>query len=63
MLDSNILGESSFNKFYTGAGYRALEKLIRQASPLLEVTRIKRSDSKEISIEEFLTEIEKLSIY
>jgi hypothetical protein len=63
MLDSNTLGEASFNKFYTASGYRALEKLIRTASPLLEQIKIKRSDSKTLSIEEFLTEIQKLTIW
>jgi hypothetical protein len=60
--DSNVLGESSFNTFYSSAGLRALMKIVNETPELLYDIRIITDTNKRLSIEEFLADINKLKI-
>ena len=61
-LDSNLLGEASFNSFYTGAGMKALLKIVNQTPQLLTTLTIKTDRNESISVEEFLTRINQLKV-
>lgn len=61
-LDSNLLGEASFNSFYTGAGMQALLKIVNQTPQLLTTLTIKTDRNESISVEEFLTRINQLKV-
>lgn len=63
MLDSNILGEVSFNSFYSGAGFRALHKIINNNPELIAITTIKTDRNETLTVEEFLNCIQSLKIY
>ena len=60
--DTNILGESSFKTFYGGRGLTALMKMIEQYPEVLEDVVIKTDTGKTLTIEEFLTVIQPLTI-
>ena len=62
MLDTNLLGESSFNTFYAGSGLKALMKIVAQAPELLPQVTIKTDRNETISVEEFLTRIQPLKV-
>lgn len=62
MYDSNHLGTRSFKKFWPGQGLTALMKIANEQTELLEQCVIKTSEGKEITMEEFLTELDKLYI-
>lgn len=62
MLDTNLLGESSFNKFYSGQGLRALMKIVNTRPELLTQITIKTDQNKTLSVEEFLNEIQNLLV-
>ena len=57
------LGEISFNKFYPDDGFDIFSKMVDAADPNLYNFVVRRSDSIEyITVNEFLTEIEKYKI-
>ena len=60
--DSNLLGESSFNTFYSGQGLRALMKIVNTRPELLTQVTIKTDQNQTLSVEEFLTDIQKLKV-
>ena len=62
MLDTNLLGEASFAKFYPGSGLKALMKMVTQNPELLASVTIKTDRNESISVEEFLTRIQPLKI-
>ena len=62
MLETNLLGESSFNNFYSGRGLTALMKMIDKAPEMLEHVRIKSDKNENLSVEEFLTRLQPLKI-
>ncbi len=63
IADSNILGEVSFNSFYSGSGFRALHKIVNNNPELLAITKIKTDQNETLSVEEFLNRIRDLKIY
>jgi len=60
--DTNLLGESSFNKFYPGLGLKALMKMVDKNPELLTEVTIKTDQGKSLSVEEFLTDIQTLKV-
>jgi hypothetical protein len=60
--DTNILGESSFNSFYTGTGLKALMKMVDSSPELLVDVTIKSDDDRTLTVEQFLTEIQGLRV-
>jgi len=62
MLDTNLLGEVSFNTFYAGAGLKALMKLVANSPELLVQVTIKTDRNETISVEEFLTRIQPFKV-
>lgn len=62
ILDTNLLGESSFNKFYPGRGFEALVKMIDKQPEILNSVVIKTDRNETLTIEEFLKHIDKLQL-
>lgn len=60
--DTNLLGESSFSKFYPGLGLTALMKMVDRNPELLTQVTIKTDQGKTLSVEEFLTDIQTLKV-
>jgi ATP-dependent RNA circularization protein (DNA/RNA ligase family) len=61
--DVNILGEKSFNNFWSNSGYDVLTRIINDGDEeVLEGIIIKRSDNKTIDIITFMEEIQGLTI-
>lgn len=60
--DTNLLGESSFNTFYAGRGLTALMKMVDRSPELLPDLTIKTDQGKSLSVEQFLTDIQKLKV-
>jgi len=57
------LGEVSFNKFYVEDGWYIFESMVQNNDPLLYNFIVRCSDSgDELTIEDFLNEIEKYEI-
>lgn len=50
----NVLGESSFNTFYTDLGFKALTNIISKYPEVLPYTKIFDDYKNEYSVEEFL---------
>jgi len=61
-LDTNLLGEVSFSKFYTGSGWKALYKVVNQTPELLTELKIKTDRNETLTVEEFLRRIQHLQI-
>jgi len=59
---TNILGEVAFKNFWADTGYSILKTIIKKHPDKLENIKIKDEKSKEYTIEEFLSVIEKLNI-
>lgn len=62
IFDPNILGESSFDSFYPGAGLSGLMNIVEKEPELLPTVRIIKDTGKQITVEQFLTEIQPLRI-
>lgn len=57
------VGETSFNSFYCSHGWAMLNILVDNNDPMINEYVIRRDDKKEeLSIEEFLDEIEKYKL-
>jgi len=54
LWDENILGEESFGKFYTGYGFRALNKIVESEPEALGNVLILDEKKKSYTITEFL---------
>lgn len=59
---TNILGESSFKKFWTEHGFEIFERMVYKYPDTLEHIIIKDEKGKDYSPEEFLQQIGKLEI-
>ena len=58
-----VLGETSFDKFYTDDGWYIFNSMVEHDDPALNNFVVRRDDSKEeLSFDQFLTEIENFSI-
>ena len=60
--DTNVLGEESFGKFYTGNGFIALNNIINNEPELLQNIKIIDEQGKSYSITKFFDKIKKLKI-
>lgn len=61
--EANLIGEESFGNFWAGTGLKTLMKVVDSKPELLPLIKI-RSDmsNKILTIEQFLTAIQKLKI-
>jgi hypothetical protein len=62
MLDTNLLGESSFGTFYAGMGLKALMKMVDRKPEMLKDVTIKTDTNQTLSVEGFLTQIQNLKV-
>jgi len=60
--DSNHLGVASFKTFWPGDGLSALMEISNKKPELLEHIKIFTDTGKELSLQAFMSEIDKLSI-
>lgn len=60
--DTNLLGESSFGKFYAGSGLKALMKMVDRKPEMLKLVTIKTDSGQSLSVEGFLTQIQNLKV-
>ena len=61
--EANLIGEESFGTFWAGSGLKILMNLVDKEPELLPLVQIRSDMSKKLySIEEFLTQIQKLKI-
>lgn len=62
MLDTNLLGESSFGTFYAGMGLKALMKMVDRKPEMLKDVTIKTDTNQTLSVEGFLTQIQNYKV-
>lgn len=62
LSDANLLGESSFDNFWSGQGLKVLMKLVDKQPELLESVTIKTDKNKTITVAEFLYDIRNLNV-
>ena len=61
--EANLLGEASFSNFWGGQGLTTLMTIVDKQPELLPLVKIKTNMSnKNLSVEEFLTAIQKLRV-
>ena len=60
--DENILGEESFETFYTGNGFKALNNIVVRQPELLETVTIIDEQKRTYEVSEFLDLITKWKI-
>jgi hypothetical protein len=62
LSESNLLGEESFGTFWTGSGMKVLRTIISQKPELVEAIIIKTEQNKVLSVDDFLSKVNKLKI-
>lgn len=62
LSDANLLGESSFDTFWSGQGLKVLMRLVDSKPELLESVTIKTDQNKSITVAQFLDDIRKLNV-
>lgn len=62
LSDANLLGESSFDTFWGGGGLKILMSLVDKRPEVLPSITIKTDSGKNLSIDQFLTELQGLKI-
>lgn len=62
LSDANLLGESSFDTFWGGGGLKVLMSLVDKRPEVLTSIRIKTDSGKNLSIDQFLIELQGLKI-
>jgi hypothetical protein len=60
--DARLLGESSFDNFYTGGAFVTLVDIIENSPELLPLVEIKSSTGKTFTISEFLSDLKNLRV-
>lgn len=60
--EANLLGEASFKHFWGGAGLKTLMKLVDKDPEMLEHFRVVNEKGHNLSIGEFLQDIQKLKV-
>ena len=60
--ENHLLGEKSYNNFWTGIAWLTLNKINQSKPHLMEKLSVKRSDNKDLTMLEFLEEIGSLKI-
>jgi len=61
--DSNLLGDASFGKFYSGQAFKTLKHIIENNPESLDDARVITDMGNKLTITEFLDEIKKLQIF
>jgi hypothetical protein len=62
LSDANLIGESSFNNFWSGGGLKVLMNILDKRPEMIPTVSIVTDQNKIISIEQFLTDIRNLNI-
>lgn len=62
LSDANLLGESSFGTFWSGGGLSVLMKIVDRQPELIEHIIIKTDTNKILTIDQFLTDLQKLKV-
>lgn len=62
LSDANYLGESSFDTFWSGGGLKVLMSLVDKQPELLPSVTIKTDTGKNLTIDQFLTNLQGLKI-
>jgi hypothetical protein len=63
MFESNELGENTgFGVFWAGSGLKVLMKIVDKKPEILPDIIIKTDKGKELTVEQFLTQIQKLKV-
>lgn len=62
LSDANLLGESSFDTFWSGQGLKVLIRAIDKHPDILEKITIKTDQNKTLTVSQFLFDIQKLNI-
>lgn len=60
--EANLIGEESFGNFWPGSGLTVLMTIVTQKPELVESVIIKTDTGKQLSIEEFLSKVNKLKV-
>lgn len=60
--DNNLLGESSFNNFWTGMAWDSLRYIQQRKPKLLEDLVVVTSSNEQLELDEFLDRVDKLHI-
>lgn len=60
--EANLIGEESLGNFWPGSGLTVLMTIVTQKPELVENVIIKTETGKQLSIEEFLSKVNKLKI-
>tara|TARA_R110000868_G_scaffold268036_1_gene527271 strand:+ start:116 stop:334 length:219 start_codon:yes stop_codon:yes gene_type:complete len=62
LSDANLLGDASFDNFWSGQGLKVLMRLVDKQPEMLPSVVIKTDTNKSITIDEFLTSLNGLKI-
>ncbi len=60
--EANLLGESSFGVFWGGQALKTLMSIIDSNPELLVIAKVKTDTNKSLTLEQFLTDIQKLQV-
>ena len=61
--DSNLLGDESFGKFYSGQAFKTLTRIVENEPEALEKAKVITDMGQRLTITEFLDTIKKLKIF
>jgi len=61
--DSNLLGDASFDKFYSGQAFKTLTRIIEVDPDTLDHATVITDMGQKLTITEFLDAIKKLKIF
>lgn len=62
LSDANLIGESSFDTFWSGGGLKVLMTILDKRPEMLPTVSIVTDKNKIITIEQFLSDIHNLNI-
>ena len=60
--EANLLGEASFNHFWSGSALRILMKVVESEPELLEALTIVNEKGRKLTVGEFLEDIKHLKV-
>ena len=61
--DSNLLGDESFGKFYSGQAFKTLTRIVENEPEALEKAKVITDMGQRLTITEFLDTLKKLKIF
>ena len=61
--DSNLLGDESFGKFYSGQAFKTLTRIVENQPEVLDKAKVITDSGQRLTITEFLDAIKKLKIF